>query len=91
MRHGPRNVEDRLMDVDDVWWGPCYLLGAIEADELHAEDLDGLDPDEMADWDETLTPLAIRTWYQRQRDCMDTHRVLVWSIQIEYWQERNLS
>lgn len=81
--------EQREWEPDDIWLGPCLLLGAMDADEeLQARSglLFGNLPAGQV-W----LPKARATWYEQRNNYVRGFMALGWGLQLEHWQERNVS
>lgn len=76
-------IDYRCFEVDDMWLGPCQLLGAMVADEVIARlwergDFDQLDVGELQD-------AHRRTFEHHQQRTVARAHELVWELQLDYW------
>lgn len=75
--------ERRCWPLDDVWLGPCMIVGAMVADEYLAQSWDAGDFEYIPDPEEAALHIQ-NSWRMWQKDCVDVQRVLAYSIQIDH-------
>jgi len=73
--------ELRCWPLDDIWLGPCMVVGAMVADEKLAESW--VEGDWLDDPEEAAMHIT-KSWRMWQKDCVDVQRVLAWDCQLEH-------